>query len=86
MTKPYHCPNCKTNRTRFNLVQQEPTIVKLHPDTGEVLQELTATSIEPFHLQYQGPAFKVQCGVCGLLEKEDMFTSYATYAQGKEMT
>lgn len=84
MTRPYHCPNCKTNRTRFNLVKQDPHIVKLHQDTGEIISEHTKDTIEPFHMQYQGPDYMVQCGVCGLLEKEEIFTSYATYVQGKE--
>lgn len=86
MTNAYLCPNCKTNRTRFNLIQQEPQPVQLDPKTGEVLQESANTPTSPFHMQYQGPDYKVQCGVCGLLETEKMFTNYATYMQGKELT
>ena len=34
MAEAYLCPNCKTNRTRFNLIKQEPEIVKLDSHTG----------------------------------------------------
>jgi len=84
MTEPYHCPNCKTNRTRFNLIEQQPKIVKLDANTGDIVSELSAETIEPFHMQYKGPSYKVQCGVCGLLEDESMFTKYAAYSQKKE--
>lgn len=84
MNNPYHCPNCKTNKTRFNIVEQHPKIVKLDAETGELLKEYTTENIEPFHMTYKGPQLKVQCGVCGLLESEEMFTKYASYIQRKE--
>lgn len=84
MTEPYHCPNCKTNKTRFNLIEQHPKIVKMDASTGQIISEHTAETIEPFHMQYKGPPYKVQCGVCGLLEDESMFTKYASYSQKKE--
>jgi hypothetical protein len=68
MGHAYRCPNCKTNRTRFNMIDLHATSVKLDANTGERLETLTEKSIEPFHLTYKGPAYKVQCGVCGLLE------------------
>jgi len=86
MNAAYHCPNCKTNRTRFNIVEQLPRIVKLDPETGAILEEYTSENKEPFHLSYQGPSKKVQCGVCGLLENEDRFAKFATYSQGGENT
>ncbi len=84
MSNAYHCPNCKTNRTRFNIVEQHPKIVKLDAETGDIVEEYTAENKEPFHLPYRGPHIKVQCGVCGLLEDEEMFKKYATYQQRKE--
>jgi len=84
MAHAYHCPNCKTNRTRFNIVEQQPRIVKLDADTGDVIEEYSSETVDPFHLTYQGPDVKVQCGVCGLLENEEMFLKYATYARRKE--
>ncbi len=84
MSDPYHCPNCKTNRTRFNLIEQHAKIVKLDASTGDIVSELNPETIEPFHMQYKGPPYKVQCGVCGLLEDETLFTKYATYSNKKE--
>lgn len=86
MTKPYHCPNCKTNRTRFNIVEQHPKIVKLEAESGAIIGEYTSENKDPFHLDYRGPSKKIQCGVCGLLENEEMFVKFATYSQGRENT
>ncbi|MBO1004230.1 DNA alkylation repair protein [Pseudogracilibacillus auburnensis] len=85
MAQPYCCPNCKTNKTRFNLIEQHAKIVKLDSNTGEIISEHTKENIEPYHMLYMGPSLKIQCGVCGLLEDEEMFIKYATY-RGKEST
>lgn len=84
MSKPYHCPNCKTNKIRFNIIEQQPKIVKLNANTGEVVSTHTLENIEPFHMTYRGPPFKVQCGVCGLLEEQEMFIKYAVYMKGEK--
>src|SRR5690625_7099820 len=70
MTEPYHCPNCKTNRTRFNLIEQHPKIVKLDPKQGEIVSELSAETIEPFHMQKKEPSYKAQCEEGGWRETE----------------
>lgn len=82
MNEAYLCPNCKTNRTRFNIIEQHARFFKLDAHTGEVVQEYTADNIDPFHIQYRGPEFKVQCGVCGLIEDKEMFTKFAQYKRG----
>jgi len=81
MTAPYLCPNCKTNRTRFNLIEQTPKSVKLDPQSGSVVQEFTQEALDPFHLAYKGPSYKVQCGVCGLIEDELTFVKLAELNQ-----
>lgn len=51
--------------------------VKLHPQTGEIVQQYTNETLEPFHLTYNGPSVKVQCGSCGLIEDEQRFIKLA---------
>ncbi|ANB58196.1 hypothetical protein GFC29_1012 [Anoxybacillus sp. B7M1] len=77
--EPMLCPNCKTNRTRFNLIEQRPVAVKLHPQTGEIEQEYTNDSLDPFHLPYRGPSYRVQCAACGLIENQEMFIKHAQH-------
>jgi len=79
MTQPYRCPNCKTNRTRFNIIQQIASTVKLDPNTGKLISDYSDNNIEPFHMTYNGPKYKVQCGVCGLIEDEHTFVKHAEH-------
>jgi len=79
MSQPYLCPNCKTNKTRFDLIDQVPHAVKLDPQTGDIVEEYESTSLSPFHMAYKGPERKVQCAVCGLVEDERAFVKRATY-------
>lgn len=76
MPTPYRCPNCKTNRSRFNLIQQLPHPVKMDPNSGEIVQEYSQSNLDPFHIPYKGPELKVQCGVCGLVEDERTFIKF----------
>ncbi len=73
---PYCCPNCKTNRSRFNIIQQVSQSVKLDPKTGDVVQQYESGHLDPFHLDYKGPDYKVQCASCGLVEDERMFVKF----------
>ncbi|MGJ7921482.1 DNA alkylation repair protein [Neobacillus sp. LXY-4] len=82
MNTPYRCPNCKTNRSRFNLIQQVPQSVKLDPVSGEVIQEFTNGQLDPFHIPYKGPDYRVQCGTCGLIEDEKTFIKFGQQGNG----
>ncbi|WP_077621813.1 DNA alkylation repair protein [Sediminibacillus massiliensis] len=77
MSQPYQCPNCKSNKSRFNLFEQTPNYVKLDPNSGDMVLQYTDETLEPFHVKYQGPKVRVQCGVCGLMEDEIRFIKQA---------
>lgn len=76
MSNKYCCPNCKTNKTRFNLLEQVVHPVKKDPVSGEVIQEFSNEHLEPFHLAYNGPSLRVQCAACGLIEAEKTFVAF----------
>ncbi|CAM3743347.1 DNA alkylation repair protein [Mesobacillus zeae] len=80
MNVPYRCPNCRTNRSRFNLIRQVPQAVKLDPGTGAIMEEYTADQPSPFQIPYKGPELKIQCGVCGLIEDELTFAKFGEQA------
>lgn len=84
MSDPLCCPNCKTNRSRFNLIDQQATPVKLDPETGQVDEYYSEYDVAAFHITYNGPAKKVQCASCGLIEDEQIFISYAAHANTSE--
>lgn len=78
-SSPYLCPSCKTNKTRFNLIEQVVTPVKKNPQTGEIVEEYEDLSFQPMHMQYRGPDIRVQCAACGVIEEEISFIKRAEY-------
>ncbi|WP_221564736.1 DNA alkylation repair protein [Alkalihalobacillus sp. TS-13] len=81
MSGPYLCPGCKTNRTRFNVIEQIPKGVKLDPQSGDVVEEYSNDNLEMFHMPYKGSQYRVQCAACGLIENEETFKARATSSQ-----
>ncbi|UFJ42966.1 hypothetical protein LOK74_10925 [Brevibacillus humidisoli] len=81
MASPYLCPNCKSNRMRFNIVEQVPRSVRLDPQNGNVVAELSPDQLDPFHQPYTGESYLVQCGVCGVMEREESFIKMAQHVQ-----
>jgi hypothetical protein len=69
--KPYLCPACGTNRSRFNLIEQVVHPVKKDAVTGEIVEVLSPD--DPLQHPYQGERIRVQCGVCGIIEDEIRF-------------
>ena len=57
----------------FNILEQQVKPVKINPQTGQVEEEYTNETMNAFHMAYQGPTYRVQCAVCGLVENPEQF-------------
>ncbi|TCS96640.1 DNA alkylation repair protein [Hazenella coriacea] len=79
MSFPYLCPHCGTNRSRFNLIEQVVQSVKKDRETGDVIEYLDPD--DPLQFKYDGDPYRVQCGVCGMVEAERLFIQQARIHQ-----
>jgi hypothetical protein len=77
MPVPYLCPACGTNRSRFNVIEQVVQSVRKYPRTGEVLEVIP--SEDPLQHPYRAEKYRVQCGVCGVIEPEERFIQRAIH-------
>ena len=77
MAEPYLCPSCKTNRSRFNIIDQ-------NPQSGDIINTFSHDELDPFHLPYRGSEKRIQCGACGLIEDERSFVAMAKYNPRQE--
>lgn len=75
MPTPYLCPACGTNRSRFNIIEQKIHSVRLDSRTGEVIENISNS--DPLQVRYHGDHYRIQCGVCGIIESEELFRKNA---------
>ncbi|SHE80847.1 hypothetical protein SAMN05444392_103230 [Seinonella peptonophila] len=74
MNSVYCCPACKTNRSRFNLIEQVVHPIRKDPSTGKMIEHVPLS--DPLQFQYQGEPYRVQCGICGLIDDERTFVAF----------
>jgi hypothetical protein len=72
---PYLCPVCGTNRSRFNIIEQIPFAVKKDARSGIITERVPEG--DPLHHHYRGDEYRVQCGICGVIENEQVFIKSA---------
>jgi hypothetical protein len=69
-TKPYFCPNCRSNRTKFSFITNQIQSVLKNAISGEI-----ENASEPSDLPLDEP--QVKCGVCSFVGNEMRFTKQA---------
>jgi hypothetical protein len=76
--QPFLCPQCKTNRTRFNLIEQHAFPVKLDALTGELEKDYRHEPFaDPLHATYHGVNCLIQCGTCSYIGEEITYVKAA---------
>ncbi|MEI7027348.1 hypothetical protein [Paenibacillus sp. y28] len=69
-TKPYYCPNCRSNRTKFRVVASYAQPFMKDAITGQITQMADAEFIDPGEAQ-------ISCQVCGFTGNELRFIKQA---------
>lgn len=71
---PYYCPQCKSNRVRFQVISKYSQPVHKDPRTGEISERVA----EPHLVTKEGrPDVDVRCEVCNYTAGESIFTAAA---------
>ncbi|WP_213411287.1 hypothetical protein [Xylanibacillus composti] len=69
-TKPYFCPNCRSNRVKFSMISSARQHFMKDAITGEVKEQHEPEQIEQ-------PEPDIQCNVCGFVGNEMRFIKQA---------
>ena len=73
-TTPYYCPQCKSNRVRFQVISKYAQPLHKDARTGEVREKVA----EPHLVVKDGqPDVDVYCEVCHYTAAESIFTAAA---------
>lgn len=72
--QPYACPSCR-NKSRFHIIDQMPVSVKLNPQTGDVLEQVSPN--DPMSQPYKGESRRVQCAICSTTGDATLFEKTA---------
>lgn len=72
--RPYLCPGCQANRTRFELIYHFTQEVRKDPTTGAIT--FAADELLPVH-RGQRPALDVRCCLCQFTGHEGLFIKAA---------
>ena len=71
---PYFCPQCRSNRVRFQVINKFSQPVHMDPRTGEIKERIG----EPHLVTKDGaPEVEVHCEVCSYTAGETLFTAAA---------
>jgi rubredoxin len=69
-TKPYFCPNCRSNRVKFSVLSSAVQSMMKDAITGEI-----TTMSEQQEVEQPDP--NIQCNVCGFVGNELRFIKQA---------
>ena len=72
--EPYYCPQCKSNRVRFQVISKFSQPVHKDPRSGDIREKVS----EPHLMTRDGqPDVDVRCEVCNYTALESIFTAAA---------
>lgn len=69
-TKPYFCPNCRSNRVKFSVFSSARQSFFKDAVTGEITEQYEPVQVDPSEPD-------IQCNVCGFVGNEMRFIKQA---------